>query len=116
MELPEHLHTQSYRSGNDVWKVARLIKLSEGLEPFSLPFKHFNTNGLHPEIDSMQDYLYQMRCVEKSDLDCPIILNEEGEVMDGRHRVAKAMLLGKHSILAVRFTKTPECCFIQEVG
>ena len=44
-------------------------------------------------------------------LDCdftfPIILSRDGRVMDGMHRVCKALLLGQRDIEAVRFTQDP---------
>jgi len=46
-------------------------------------------------------------------LSYPIILDDEGYVMDGRHRIFKALLKNKPSIKAVRFTKTPKCDFIK---
>ncbi|GAG07020.1 unnamed protein product, partial [marine sediment metagenome] len=45
--------------------------------------------------------------VNDADLSCPIILDDEGYVMDGRHRVMKALLLKKETIKAVRFEKNP---------
>jgi ParB-like chromosome segregation protein Spo0J len=42
------------------------------------------------------------------DLDQPIILSAEGEVMDGQHRLTKAWMQGAATILAVRFPVTPD--------
>ena len=49
-----------------------------------------------------------MALIEAADPGYPIILAANGEVMDGRHRVAKAMLTGKTAIEAVQFTNDPE--------
>ena len=48
-----------------------------------------------------------MKRVLNTDLNYPIILNEEGFIMDGWHRVTKALLEGRETIKAVRFEKTP---------
>ena len=48
-----------------------------------------------------------MKAVNNADLDRPIILDEDGELMDGRHRLMKAMLLGLNTIKAVRFDENP---------
>lgn len=49
-----------------------------------------------------------VRLMNKADLSFPIILSAEGRVMDGMHRVAKAVLLGHTTIEAVQFTQDPE--------
>ena len=42
------------------------------------------------------------------DLGFPIQLSSDGRVMDGMHRVAKAVLAGHDTIEAVRFVDDPE--------
>jgi hypothetical protein len=49
-----------------------------------------------------------MRLIEEADLSYPIILAASGEVMDGRHRIAKAALENQRDILAVQFVQDPE--------
>jgi len=51
--------------------------------------------------------IYAQR-INAVDLDYPIILSAEGEVMDGQHRLAKAWMQGAGAILAVRFPVTPD--------
>ncbi len=53
-----------------------------------------------------------MRAALSADLSKPIILDEDGELMDGRHRIMRAMLEGKPSVLAVRFDENPPPCRI----
>jgi hypothetical protein len=47
------------------------------------------------------------RLIQNADLSFPIILCSAGRVMDGMHRVAKAELLGRNTIEAVRFINDP---------
>ena len=49
-----------------------------------------------------------MRLIDETDLNYPIILSSDGRVMDGMHRVMKAMLAGKETIEAVQFSEDPE--------
>jgi ParB-like chromosome segregation protein Spo0J len=53
-----------------------------------------------------------MHAVKNADLKYPIILDEDGEIMDGRHRIMKALYLGVESIKAVRFDANPSPCEI----
>ena len=48
------------------------------------------------------------RSIEEADLSFPIILSWDGRVMDGMHRVGKALLNGQADIEAVRFVRDPE--------
>ena len=47
-----------------------------------------------------------------AELRFPIILAADGRVMDGMHRVAKAVLLGHTRVEAVQFTQDPEPDYI----
>ncbi len=38
----------------------------------------------------------------ESDLDVPVVLDEWGGLLDGRHRIVKALYLGKTFVLARR--------------
>ncbi len=47
------------------------------------------------------------RLIAVADLSYPIILASDGRVMDGMHRVLKAILEGRHTIEAVQFNTDP---------
>jgi len=111
--MKKHLENQFYRDGRKRWTVARLIKLAEDLKPFELPLKHMNINGLYPEIKSTMEFVEHIQYVIDADLSCPIILDEEGYVMDGRHRLAKCLLNNKKTIKAVRFDVSPDPCYYE---
>jgi hypothetical protein len=49
-----------------------------------------------------------IRLIYAADLSFPIILSETGEVMDGMHRAAKALLEGRADIAARQFPRDPE--------
>jgi ParB-like chromosome segregation protein Spo0J len=55
-----------------------------------------------------------MQAVNAADLSKPIILNEDGELLDGRHRIMKALLVGHSTIKAVRFDENPSPCKYRE--
>ena len=48
------------------------------------------------------------RLIQAADISFPIILSSDGRVMDGMHRVAKALLLGRATIEAVQFIVDPD--------
>jgi hypothetical protein len=93
------------------WDVDRLIALSK-----DLPRKHVTIESLgeldrpwsgEDEQPTWRALLDHMRLIEAADLAFPIILAANGEVMDGRHRIAKAALRGETTIAAVQFDLDP---------
>jgi hypothetical protein len=52
------------------------------------------------------------KLIQETDLGYPIILSASGRVMDGMHRVCKALLEGRPTINAVQFTTDPEPDYI----
>ena len=91
------------------WTVARLIMLAKDLEVFEIPLDHLN---LYYSYDSLtlRKMVMHMNAVNDADLSYPIILDEDGELMDGRHRIMKALLNGHKTIKAVRFDENPSPC------
>lgn len=61
---------------------------------------------------SLRDMVMHMDAIEKADLNFPIILDQDGDIFDGRHRVMKAMYLRHETIKAVRFDFNPSPCRI----
>lgn len=99
--------------GKHQWSVARLIQLSKDLQVMDVPLDHMNVFHLYKSL-TLREMVMHMTAVMKADLNFPIILDEDGEVMDGRHRIMKALYEQKPTIKAVRFDKNPEPCKINE--
>lgn len=58
--------------------------------------------------------LTHIKATLDADLQYPIILDEEGFIMNGRHRLMKAIINNIQTIKIVRFYPTPEPCFIEK--
>jgi hypothetical protein len=54
--------------------------------------------------------------INNASLKYPIILNADGSLMDGGHRLCKAILEGHKTIKAVQFTSMPEPDEIHELS
>jgi hypothetical protein len=48
-----------------------------------------------------------VRLMQDADLAFPVILSSDGGVMDGMHRICKALLAGQEHVEAVRFPQDP---------
>jgi hypothetical protein len=58
-----------------------------------------------PTVRRVVDHV---RLIEGVDVSHPIILGVDGRVMDGMHRIAKALLEGRSTISAVQFSTHPD--------
>ena len=104
---------QTAKLGTHQWSVSRLFELSKTLPVMDIPLDHLNVYN-HYEKLTLREMVMHMTAVNDADLKFPIILDEDGEIMDGRHRIMKAMLTGKKTIKAVRFDENPEPCKVTE--
>ena len=98
--------------GRLAWDVDRLVELSRDFAPRAVPLSEiaeldapWPDDGTRPTWRAIVDH---MRLIDEADLSYPIILAANGEVMDGRHRIAKAAREGRTTIMAVQFTVDPE--------
>lgn len=108
MKLKEwhHPHEQTCNLGRHHWNVPRLFELARGLPVMDVPLNHLNVWVEYEKV-TLREMVMHMKAVEAADLSFPIILDEDGALMDGRHRLMKAMLLGEPTIKAVRFDENP---------
>ena len=58
-----------------------------------------------PTVRGVVDHV---RLIEQVDPSFPIVLGPDGRVMDGMHRIARAILEERDTITAVRFETLPE--------
>ena len=113
MVRPQY-HLRPSPKGLLAWDVKRLIQLSQRLpvQPVPIQSVHevdepywYASEGPAPTCHSI---LKHLDLIEKADLRFPIILDADGRLMDGMHRVCKAIMEGHSHIDAVQFTQTPE--------
>src|SRR5205823_13506886 len=93
------------------WAVDRLSQLSSRLPREQV--LRTDSRELDEEWVSAQErptwrsLVSHLRLIEQADLAFPIILSASGAMMDGRHRIAKAVWQGRDRIDAVQFDEDP---------
>jgi hypothetical protein len=94
------------------WDVDRLVALSAEFPVKAIPLNEiadldepWTGDDKRPTWRGLVEHI---RLIDDADLSYPIILAANGEVMDGRHRIAKAALQGHTTIAAVQFDADPE--------
>ncbi|MEM1400969.1 MAG: hypothetical protein AAGF58_13860 [Pseudomonadota bacterium] len=117
-EIRAQYHFRPSDEGLLAWDVRRLVRLSQDLpvrrvalsEIAEIDENHWFAYGdQHPTCRSIVEHA---RLINACDLQFPIILDQNGRVMDGMHRVCKALMKGDETVLAVQFEKDPEPDFI----
>lgn len=108
MKIPDWIdpNEQTCRLGCNEWKVARLLELSRKLPVMRVPLDHLDVYHTYDNL-SLRELVMHMAAVQDADLRYPILLDEDGALMDGRHRIMRAILEGKKTILARRFDENP---------
>jgi hypothetical protein len=113
LSIRAQYHFRNSPEGLLAWDVRRLVRLSRGLPVQAVPlaqiaeldFEHWYGHGeARPTVRSIIDHCQLMLA---ADLAYPIILDSAGRVMDGMHRVSKALMQGHTHIDAVQFVLDP---------
>ena len=99
--------------GLDAWDVDNLIGASSDLPVREVALDsiadvdtdYWFNFGPPPTVRRLIDHV---RLIQEADLSYPIILGSGGRVMDGMHRIARAILEGHSTIKAVQFVDEPE--------
>ena len=110
--IRKQYHFWPGENGLDAWDVDRLIELTR-----HLPVEQIAVASL-PEIDSaywfggdarptVRAIVKHVRLMREVDLSLPVIIGPDNRVMDGMHRVARALLDGLATLPAVRLTALP---------
>ena len=111
--MRKQYHFWPGEQGLDAWDVDRLIRLSADLPVEEVPVDsiweldtpYWSLPGDGPS--TVNDVINHMRLVRDVDPSYPVILGPDQRVMDGMHRIARAVLEGRTTIAAVRFPSLP---------
>jgi len=107
-------HFRSSPEGLCAWDIRRLVLLSRGFVRERVPLSAIReldeaywAGGPGQQLTCRQ-VVDHARLMLNCDLAFPVILSSDGRVMDGMHRICKALLQGLVEVEAVRFVEDPE--------
>ena len=110
--IPVDCHKQVHKVGNKVWYVSSLLKEAEFLPVETRNIEDIRAVKLN--LPLLKDHgvthlelAYHMKVALEADMNFPIILAKDGRIMDGHHRVIKALALGIPQVKVVQFTEDP---------
>lgn len=108
------LDGQCFCNGENAYAVEDLWEAVADLPIYEVPIIGMNTN-LQPWDNIGEDFhlfLKHVRLVNNADLSYPIILDPDGNIADGRHRLAKAIIEGHTTIKVQRLVTMPESSYV----
>ena len=106
-------HFRQTETGLDAWDIRKLIELTQTfptrlIRPSDITDLEVNYWYSDPNaIPSPNSILDHIRLIETADISFPIILDQNGRVMDGMHRICRAILDKVDAIPAVQFRSDP---------
>ena len=114
--MRQQYHIRQVGEDTHVWDVNRLLRLHANVPTQAVALSQIAEiqqaywfPNTHP---TTADIVEHMRLIEAADLAYPILMDAEGKLMDGMHRVAKALLAGHSHIHAQLLPQTPAPDFI----
>ena len=116
--MRKQYHTRAVGAQDHTWDVHRLVRLAQPFPVISVPLTEIDEiNELwwfqdKADLPTPRAIAAHMVLVDETDHKYPILLCAEGRLMDGMHRVVKALREGRTMINAVRFPETPDPDFI----
>ena len=112
--MRKQYHFRPGATGLRAWDVDRLVALSKDLAPTPVAVASIREldEQYWGEPMTCRDIAEHARLIHEADLGYPIILSSDGRIMDGMHRVLKALIEGGSHVQAVRFLADPEPDFV----
>lgn len=91
------------RDGNR-YSIARLIDDAKDLPVFDIPIAALDlSDRIWDDANMLMLAFHVKKCMD-ADLSCPILIDWNGTIADGRHRIIKAIATGRRTLKARRIT------------
>ena len=114
--MRKQYHARRVGANTHIWDIHRLIPLSKELPVTSVALSdiaELDENWWFSETTPTPRAIAEhIQLMNAADLSHPILVCAEGRLMDGMHRVLRALLEGQANIRAVTFHETPPPDFI----
>jgi len=94
--------------GDKAYKAEDLFEIAKGVKAFDLPLAGVNLSSTPWGEQNIKSICHHMKRVNEADMSYPVILDDEGYICDGWHRVCKAVLEGRETIKAIRLEIMPD--------
>lgn len=97
-----------YSDGKRAWSAARLAKLYEDEPVYEVPVRTFPLYDWHWEEKlTLFDFLVHCKRINAADLSKPILIGPDGAIVDGVHRLCKAILAEEETVKVIYIPDMP---------
>lgn len=104
---PVPLHQQRVCYDDTYYAITDLIDAAKELPVIEVPTVALSLHYRAPCSDTLLSFAKEMLRVQAADLSFPIIMSDENRILDGRHRLIKAMITNTEYIKIVRLLDLP---------
>lgn len=103
-----NLRENHFTRNDKSYRVVDIIEIAKNLPIFEMPLCGIDISAKPWGDSTIKNFVYHMKRVDQASLDYPIILDDEGYICDGWHRVTRAILKGDITIKCKRLITMPE--------
>ena len=103
-------HESYYSTRGNTYDAPTLVAFAKhkNYKTFDLPLVGIDISHMPFSATTFGQFLYHLKRVNDTNLNYPVILDDEGVICDGWHRVAKAYLEGRPTVKAIRLLEMPD--------
>ena len=103
-------HESYYSTRGNTYDAPTLVAFAKhkNYKTFDLPLVGIDISHMPFSATTFGQFLCHLKRVNDTNLDYPVILDDEGVICDGWHRVAKAYLEGRPTVKAIRLLEMPD--------
>lgn len=112
--MRKQYHFRESPEGLLAWDIHRLVELTCDTTPEEIPLSEIEEldrtfwYDLEGDSPTCRSVALHAKLIQEVDLAHPIIISRDGRVMDGMHRVCRALIEGRTTIMAVRLDHDPQ--------
>lgn len=105
----KQLSESVFRRRGEKWSAVRLYQYAkeQGYETFELELRGIDIGIDVWSIKTMKELIEHIDRINACSLKHPILLDDEGFICDGWHRLVKAITTGKKTITAIKIEEMP---------
>ena len=95
---------------DDYWKATTLYDAakSQKCKIYNLPIEHIDLTPMPFSITNLYGFAYHVKRMMDTNLKYPVLVGPLGGIMDGWHRIAKALMKKKTFVKAIKLNSLPE--------
>ena len=99
-----------YKSDDRIWDATTLYKAAKDQKcrKYKFPLKYYDMcAGRFRHVYDVADMAHHVKRVLNADMDIPIVICPNGDVVDGYHRIVKALAMDIDHVMAYRLKEMP---------